>query len=256
MHIIYMNENVAKIGNGFILNARLPCDVEEFDKKILESFGFSTEKSEITLTNNDVIQIAEVCFIWQYFIKFIYIYIIFTFIAQVDRLLRHLNLLRKKNVYGTERTLLLIENIKLYHFLLKYCYYCTDESKSILVIFKILNKCLILTVFLQEFSFKCSGYGGYETSERLLDWVVSRQRKWGTPIPVLLGADDRYAVAVTDDQLPVIAAQCKYDEKIPCQRLIFEFKSLVSFYEVTVSGLSFYISIYHFLINLISNRFI
>ncbi|CAG9535557.1 unnamed protein product [Cercopithifilaria johnstoni] len=124
MHIIYMNKNAAKNGNGFILNARLPCDAEEFDKKILESFGFSAESSGIALTDNDVIQIAE---------------------------------------FGN--------------------------------------------------------YGGYETSERLLDWVVSRQRKWGTPIPVLLSADDRYAVIVTDDQLPIIAARCKYDEKIPCQRL-------------------------------------
>ncbi|VBB28511.1 unnamed protein product [Acanthocheilonema viteae] len=124
MHIIYMNKNAAKNGNEFILNARLSCNEEEFDRKILESFGFSTKPSRIAFTNNDVIQIAE---------------------------------------FGD--------------------------------------------------------YGGYETSERLLDWVVSRQRKWGTPIPVLLSADDRCAVAVTDDQLPVIAAHCKYDEKIPCQRL-------------------------------------
>ncbi|KAM3720665.1 Leucine--tRNA ligase [Dirofilaria immitis] len=65
---------------------------------------------------------------------------------------------------------------------------------------------------------KFGDYGGYQTSEKLLDWVVSRQRKWGTPIPILLSVDDRYAVAVTDDQLPVIAAHCKYDEKIPCEK--------------------------------------
>ncbi|EFO21576.2 hypothetical protein LOAG_06912 [Loa loa] len=124
MHIIYMKGNAVKNGNKFILNARLPCDAEEFDKKVLETFGFSAERSGISLTNNDVIQIAE---------------------------------------FG--------------------------------------------------------GHGGYETSERLLDWVVSRQRKWGTPIPILLSADDRCAVAVTDDQLPVIAAHCRYDEKIPCERL-------------------------------------
>lgn len=63
MHIIYMNKNAAKNGNEFILNARLPCDAVEFDKKVLESFGFSAEQSGISLTNNDVIQIAEVSFI-------------------------------------------------------------------------------------------------------------------------------------------------------------------------------------------------
>ncbi|VDO21712.1 unnamed protein product [Brugia timori] len=129
MHIIYMNENAAKNRNGFILNARLPCEADEFDKKVTESFGFSTERCRFSLTNNDIIQIAEI------------------------------------------------------------------------------------------FPFKFGDYGGYETSERLLDWVVSRQRKWGTPIPVLLSADDRCAAIVADDQLPVIAAHYKYDEKIPCQRL-------------------------------------
>lgn len=63
MHIIYMNKNIAKNGDGFILNARLPCGTEEYDVKVMESFGFSTEQSRSTLTNNDVIQIAEVSFI-------------------------------------------------------------------------------------------------------------------------------------------------------------------------------------------------
>lgn len=62
--IIYLNKNAARNGPGFILDARLSCNSEEFDKKILESFGLSTEQSRMSLTNNDVIHIAEVSFIW------------------------------------------------------------------------------------------------------------------------------------------------------------------------------------------------
>uniref|UniRef100_F1KUK4 leucine--tRNA ligase n=1 Tax=Ascaris suum TaxID=6253 RepID=F1KUK4_ASCSU len=64
-------------------------------------------------------------------------------------------------------------------------------------------------------------YGGYETSERLLDWVVSRQRRWGTPIPVLLSddAEHKYAVRVRDDELPVCASTGGHPQRIPCNRL-------------------------------------
>ncbi|VDN03886.1 unnamed protein product [Thelazia callipaeda] len=124
MPIIYLNESVSKNDSDFILNARLLCGEKHFDKKILQSFGFSTEPIESSLSDNDVVEIA---------------------------------------VFGN--------------------------------------------------------YGGYETSERLLDWVVSRQRKWGTPIPVLLSGNDQCAVAVSDDELPVIASHCKYGEKVCCSRL-------------------------------------
>ncbi len=50
---------------------------------------------------------------------------------------------------------------------------------------------------------EAKGFGNRETVFRLKDWGVSRQRYWGTPIPVIYCAKDGM-VAVPDADLPVI----------------------------------------------------
>ncbi len=71
-----------------------------------------------------------------------------------------------------------------------------------------------MTVFAEK-----HGFGKASTTFRLKDWGVSRQRYWGTPIPMIY-CDKDGLVPVPEDQLPVLPLRRKVDRRcLACRNL-------------------------------------
>jgi leucyl-tRNA synthetase len=74
---------------------------------------------------------------------------------------------------------------------------------------------------------EATGQGQRQTNYRLRDWLISRQRYWGAPIPVINGADD-IPVPVPDRDLPVVLPE-DVDFTVGGSPI----KKMPSFYETT-----------------------
>ncbi|MEO1246937.1 MAG: leucine--tRNA ligase [Pseudomonadota bacterium] len=75
--------------------------------------------------------------------------------------------------------------------------------------------------------FENTGRGTRKVNYRLRDWGVSRQRYWGTPIPIVY-CDDCDAVPVPEDQLPVVLP-----EDVEFTGVGSPLKEMPEFYETT-----------------------
>ena len=75
--------------------------------------------------------------------------------------------------------------------------------------------------------FESEGRGNRRVNYRLRDWGVSRQRYWGTPIPIIY-CDDCGAVPVPENQLPVVLP-----EDVEVTGVGSPLKSMPEFYETT-----------------------